>query len=87
MKEIKGRLKVLTNAEGSLSEGPEYWIEPIDDYKNRWDEVLVRKTVMMWEKDPVLHDFIGKMIVIQGDIIETKNTITVDYEKVEELKD
>ena len=87
MKEIKGILKTYQRGVGSLSEGPEYWIVPIDDYKNRWEEIIVRKKGMMWQKDPVLHPLIGKTVLIRGDIIETKSTITVDYVEVEEIKE
>ena len=40
----------------------------------------------MWEEDPVLHKFLDKKVLIIGDIIETKHTITVDYLKVEKLE-
>jgi len=40
----------------------------------------------MWENDPVLHKFIDKKVLILGEIIETKSTITVDYEFVRELE-
>jgi RecJ-like exonuclease len=74
-------------AKSFKSEGPQYWIQPIDDYKERWAEVTVRKTVQRWQNDPLLHDLIDKMVVIRGEIIETKSTITVDPIEVEELKE
>jgi len=40
----------------------------------------------MWEKDPELHKFLDKKVLITGDIIETKSTITVDYFKIENLE-
>ena len=87
MDEIKGKLIAKTVGEGSLSEGPKYWIQPIDEYKNRWDEILVRKTVNLWENDPLLHDLIDKMVIIRGEVIETKSTITMDPVEAEELKE
>ena len=87
MDEIRGKLIAKIQAKGTKSEGPQYWIQPIDDYKNRWNEVLVRKTVHMWQNDPLLHDLIDKMVVIFGEIIETKSTITVDPIEAEELKE
>ena len=86
MDEIKGILSAETVAKGSLSEGPRYYIQPLDHYSNRWSRILVRKKVHLWENDPVLHKFIGKKIRILGEIIETKSTITVDYESVEEIE-
>ena len=65
---------------------PTYFIKPLDDYKSRWTEVLVRKKTHMWEKDPELHKFLDKKVMITGDIIETKSTITVDYFKIENLE-
>lgn len=87
MDEIRGKLITKTVGEGSLSEGPEYWIHPIDEYKERWDEVLVRKTVHMWQDDPLFHGLIDKMVVIHGEIIETRSTITMDPVEAEEIKE
>jgi len=83
---IKGRLKVKIVGQGTRSEGPEYWLEPIEEYKNRWNEILVRKTVHLWQDDPLLQPLVGKMVVIRGEVIETKSTITIDPIDVEELK-
>lgn len=79
MGEIRGILFAKIEGKGSRSEGPEYFIRPLDDYKNRWSEILVRKKTHMWEKDPELHKFLDEKVLINGDIIETKNTITIDY--------
>jgi hypothetical protein len=79
MGEIRGILFAIIERKGSRSEGPIYFIKPVDEYKNRWNEVLVRKKTHIWEKDPELHRFLDKKVIVTGDIIETKNTITVDY--------
>ncbi len=86
MNEIRGILYAIIRGKGTRSEGPEYLIKPIDDYKKRWSEVLIRKKTHMWEKDPELDKFLDKKVLIIGDIIETKNTITVDYLKIEVLE-
>ncbi|MFW9940847.1 MAG: hypothetical protein ACFFFT_07390 [Candidatus Thorarchaeota archaeon] len=86
MGEIRGILFSIIQGKGTRSEGPTYFIKPLDDYKNRWIEVLVRKKTHLWEKDPELHKFLDKKVLITGDIIETKSTITVDYFKVENLE-
>ena len=85
MDEITGILYAKTAGVGTLSEGPTYFIKPLDDYANRWSEIIVRKKTHLWENDPVLHKFIDKKVVILGEIIETKSTITVDYEFVRVL--
>ena len=82
MDEITGILYAKTTGVGTLSEGPKYFIKPLDDYANRWSEIIVRKKTHLWENDPVLHKFIDKKVLILGEIIETKSTITVDYEFV-----
>ena len=82
MDEITGILYAKTAGVGTLSEGPKYFIKPLDDYANRWSEILVRKKTHLWEKDRILHNFIDKKVLIFGEIIETKSTITVDYEFV-----
>ncbi len=85
MDEISGILTAEIVAKGTLSEGPKYYLQPLDDYANRWSKILVRKKTHLWENDPVLHKFIDKKVLILGEIIETKSTITVDYEFVELL--
>ena len=40
----------------------------------------------MWEKDPKLHKFLNQNVLISGDIIETKSTITVDYSNVKAIE-
>ena len=85
MDEITGILYAKTAGVGTLSEGPIYFIKPLDDYANRWSEILVRKKTHLWEKDRILHNFIDKKVLILGEIIETKSTITVDYKFVRGL--
>jgi len=86
MDEIKGILSAEIVAKGSRSEGPFYYIQPIDDYADRWSKILVRKQVHLWQNDPVLHKFIDKKVLILGEIVETKSTITLDYAFVEEIE-
>ena len=86
MNEIRGTLFAIIKGKGTGSEGPEYFIKSLDDYKDRWSEILVRKKTHMWEKDPELHRFLNKNVLIFGEIIETKNTITVDYSKVKQIE-
>jgi len=86
MNEIRGTLFAIIKGKGTRSEGPEYFINPLDDYKDRWSEILVRKKTHMWEKDPELHKFLNKKVLIIGEIIETKSTITVDYSKVKQIE-
>ena len=85
MDEIRGKLFAETVAKGTKSEGPMYYLQPLDDYANRWSKILVRKKTHLWQNDPVLHKHIDKKVLILGEIIETKSTITVDYEFVEVL--
>jgi len=86
MNEIRGTLFAIIKGKGTKSEGPEYFIKPLDDYKDRWSEILVRKKTHMWEKDPELHKFLNKKVLIIGEIIETKSTITVDYSKIKQIE-
>ena len=86
MGEIRGILFAVIEGKGTRSEGPKYFIKPLDDYKNRWSEILVRKKTHMWENDPELHKFLDKEVLINGEIIETKSTITIDYSNVKVLE-
>ena len=85
MDEITGILSAKIVGVGTLSEGPKYFIKPLDDYANRWSEILVMKKSHLWQNDQILHKFIDQKVLILGEIIETKNTITVDYEFVRVL--
>ena len=86
MDEIRGVLFAIIVGKSSRSESPKYFIRPLDEYKNRWSEILVRKKTKSWENDPELHKFLKKPVLILGEIIETKSSITVDYMEVKELK-
>ena len=85
MDEIRGILYAEIVAKGTISEGPIYYLQPLDDYASRWSKILVRKKTHLWQNDPILHKHIDKKVLILGEIIETKSTITVDYEFVEVL--
>jgi hypoxanthine phosphoribosyltransferase len=39
----------------------------------------------MWEIDPQLHEFIDKKVLILGEIIDTKSTITVNYSQIKKI--
>ncbi|MHA2182124.1 MAG: hypothetical protein ACXAAH_11955 [Promethearchaeota archaeon] len=86
MDEIRGILFAVLKRKGTKSEGPEYYIKPIDDYQNRWSEITIWKKNHRWEKDPVLHEFLDKKVLIIGEIIETKSTITVEYSEVKRIE-
>lgn len=77
---IEGILTAKIEGKGTLSEGPSYWIKPTDEYSKKWDEILIRKQTMRWMDDPKLHPLIDKKVWVEGEIIETKSTITMEYE-------
>ena len=83
---ITGILSSKAENIGTRSAGPSYWIKPTDDYGKRWNEILVRKKTLPWQIDPQLNKFIGKIVKLFGEIIETKNTITMEYEIISEAK-
>ncbi|NHJ19674.1 MAG: hypothetical protein EAX91_01935 [Candidatus Lokiarchaeota archaeon] len=85
MDQITGILSAEVVGKGTKSEGPKYFLQPLDDYATKWSKILVRKQAHLWENDRVLHHYVGKKVVILGKITETKSTITVDYEFVEEV--
>lgn len=66
---------------GSRSEGPQYFICPTDNYK-RWREIPIQKKILRWMPDPVLHKFIGEMVILSGEITETKDTISIEYKEL-----
>ena len=78
---ITGKLISRVDAVGTKSEGPKYFLLPTGEFK-KWREIPVRKKTMRWMKDRILHDLVGEIITINGEIIETKDTITIDYDEV-----
>jgi hypothetical protein len=78
---ITGKIISRLSAVGTRSEGPIYFILPTGEYA-KWKEIPVRKKMMRWMKDPILHDLVGEILSLNGEIIETKDTITIDYDEV-----
>ena len=80
--------KIISNEQGvgTLSAGPEYHLIAVGKYAH-WGKITLRKKSMLWQPDPVLHNFIGKRVEIYAEIIETKDTITVDYIEVKKLNE
>ncbi|MCY3413140.1 MAG: hypothetical protein INQ03_15990 [Candidatus Heimdallarchaeota archaeon] len=79
---IRGTIISRQARVGSRSEGPDYFILPNDEYKT-WGEIKIRKKIMKWMKDPVLHNLIGEVVSLTGEIVETKDTITIEFTEVE----
>ena len=75
---LYGKLISKTVGKDSLSEGPEYFLIPTGQYST-WKEILVRKKVHMWQNDPELHPHLNENVSIMGEIIQTKDRITMDY--------
>lgn len=82
---ITGIINSNEQGTGTLSAGPEYYLLPEGKYKH-WGEMYLRKKVMKWQQDSVLHNFIGEHVEIYAEIIETKDTITVDYIEVKKVE-
>lgn len=83
---IEGKLISKKKGVGTLSEGVVYYLLPVDQYRERWEEILVRKKTLLWQNDLQLHPFVGKVVKIKGDIIETRSSITVDCIEILEKK-
>ena len=79
--EITGKLISRKAWVGTRSEGPKYYLLPTDEYE-KWKEIPVRKKILRWMNDPVLHELIGEIVTIRGEIIETKDTITMEPSEV-----
>lgn len=83
---IEGKLISKKKGVGTLSEGVVYYLLPVDQYREHWEEILVRKKTLLWQNDLQLHPFVGKVVKIKGDIIETRSSITVDCIEILEKK-
>jgi hypothetical protein len=82
---IEGRLVARVEGEGTLSEGPVYFLQPSTARYQRWGEIPVRKTTHLWEADPLLQPLVGQVVAITGDVIETRTTITIDCRAIRVL--
>ncbi len=72
LKEYKGKLIAHQSNVGTLSEGPDYYLELFEPNEFGQTELFIRKEGHLWEQDPKLHPFIGKKVVIIGEPIITK---------------
>jgi hypothetical protein len=81
---IFGHLSMEMERVGTRSEGPEYYIQPTDEYKEKWEIIHVRKQTQSWEEDSNLHSLVNKEVEILADIIETRTSISIDYIEVKE---
>jgi hypothetical protein len=79
---ITGKLIIKLANVGTKSEGPSYFIVPINEYA-KWDGIHICKPVHLWEADPVLEKYRDQTITVMGEITETKDTITIDYKELE----
>jgi len=75
MKTFKGYMFTKLDNIGSKSEGPKYFLQLLE---KPYDEVVVAKRVELWQEDPMLHQFLGKKVTIEGEIIDKK----IKYQKV-----
>jgi hypothetical protein len=66
MATFHGYLFSKLTAIGSKSEGPQYYLQQPD-----YHELVVRKKVALWEKDPQLHPHLDSKVVIEGDLTST----------------
>ena len=71
---------------GTLSEGLSYWIKPTDEYGKQCEKIFVRKKTLTWQIDPELNKFLWKTVMLFEEIIETKDTITMQYDSASEAK-
>ena len=72
-KEFNGILKMKMERVGSLSEGPEYYLKLFEPNEFGQKELYIRKTGLLWEKDPILHKFIDKNVHIIGESVISKH--------------
>jgi hypothetical protein len=71
---------------GSLSGDPRYFLEPLDEYRERWSVVVINKRTGYGESDPNLHSFLNQNVEITGIITDRRDGITVDYDSVTPLE-
>ena len=93
LKEYKGILRTVQAGVGSLSEGPDYFLELTEPNDFGQTELFIRKEGHLWESDPNLHPFIGKNVIIMGEPIITKHvkiegtekSELIDYKEIKEI--
>ena len=66
MATFHGYLFSKLTAIGSKSEGPQYYLQQPD-----YHELVVRKQVQLWQKDPRLHPHLDSKVVIEGNLTST----------------
>ncbi len=73
MKEFNGILKMKIERVGTLSEGPEYYLKLYKPNEFGQKELPIRKTGLLWQNDPILHNFIDKNVQIIGESVIVKH--------------
>ena len=73
LKEFNGILKMKKERVGTRSEGPEYYLKLFKPNEFGQKELQIRKTGLLWEKDPILHNFIDKNVHIIGESVISKH--------------
>ena len=81
--QILGTIKSKIVAEGTMSQGPIYYLVPVDK-SSKYDEIFIQKNVNLWETDEFLAQFLDKTVLIVGEITETKDTITIECMQINE---
>ena len=93
MVEFIGKLIMKIDREGTRSEGPEYFLKLSKPNEFGQIELKIRKKSRLWQKDPELHIFIERDVIITGQSINVKHvrfdktnkSKSIIYEKVKEF--
>jgi hypothetical protein len=85
IREYKGKLISRIDRMGSRSEGPEYFLELDKPNDFGQIEIPIRKKASLWQKDPNLHPFIGKQVLIKGKSVIIKHVKLDDTFKLESI--
>jgi len=94
IKEFKGKVFSKIERIGSRSEGPEYFLKLLKPNELNQIDLPIRKNAGLWQEDPNLHQFLGKMVIITGESIRIKHVSSdgtlksesIAYKEIKEIK-
>ena len=73
LKTYIGTIISKTDGIGTISEGPQYYINLVEPNDFGQTELAIRKEVPLWQEDPMLQPHVGQKVQLTGEPIYTKH--------------
>ena len=75
MKKINGYLFAKLERLGSKSEGPEYYLQLLEEVPGYGPIIKLKKQAELWQEDENLHPLLGEKILLTSDLAISYNEV------------